>query len=90
MASGESDLYAKVHVEIDRLLLTQVLDHLGGNQQKAARLLGMARQTLRMKLRDLGLSVSHIVETEDEVERVRTLSINRREASEGQQNHGRL
>jgi two-component system nitrogen regulation response regulator GlnG len=36
-----------------------------GNQHQAARLLGIARQTLRQKLRDLGLSISHSVQTEE-------------------------
>jgi two-component system nitrogen regulation response regulator GlnG len=78
LAAGASDLYAKVHAKIDHRLLTHVLDHLGGNQQKAARLLGMARETLRLKLRELGLSVSHIVKAEDEVEGACPLGIERR------------
>ncbi len=36
-----------------------------GNQQQAARLLGIARQTLRQKLRDLGLHVTHSVEADE-------------------------
>jgi two-component system nitrogen regulation response regulator GlnG len=47
-------------------LLQRVLEFTTGNQHQAARLLGIARQTLRIKLRDLGLSVSHSVETDDE------------------------
>ena len=39
-----------------------VLGFTGGNQHQAARLLGIARQTLRVKLRDLGLQVTHSVE----------------------------
>jgi DNA-binding NtrC family response regulator len=58
------DLYAEVHRELDRLLLSRVLDYTGGNQNRAALLLGVARQTLRMKLRDLGLHVTHAVEAD--------------------------
>jgi two-component system nitrogen regulation response regulator GlnG len=36
-----------------------------GNQNQAARLLGIARQTLRQKLRDLGLHVTHSVEADE-------------------------
>jgi DNA-binding NtrC family response regulator len=44
------DLYAETHRELDRLLLPRVLDYTGGNQHRAALLLGIARQTLRVKL----------------------------------------
>jgi two-component system nitrogen regulation response regulator GlnG len=60
------DLYAETHREVDRLLLPLVLEYTGGNQHQAARLLGIARQTLRQKLRDLGLHVTHSVEAEEE------------------------
>ena len=56
------DLYADTHRQVDRLLLSRVLEYTGGNQHQAARLLGIARQTLRIKLRDLGLHVTHAVE----------------------------
>jgi two-component system nitrogen regulation response regulator GlnG len=56
------DLYAQTHRELDRLLLPRVLEHTGGNQQRAALLLGIARRTLRTKLQDLGLYVAHSVE----------------------------
>jgi DNA-binding protein Fis len=56
-----NDLYAETHRQVDRLLLLRVLEFTGGNQHQAARLLGIARQTLRVKLRDLGLSVSQSV-----------------------------
>jgi len=36
-------------------LLGAVLEYTGGSQHQAARLLGIARQTLRLKLRDLGM-----------------------------------
>jgi two-component system nitrogen regulation response regulator GlnG len=56
------ELYAEVHRELDRLLLPRVLEYTGGNQQRAALLLGVSRRTLRVKLRDLGLYVAHSVE----------------------------
>lgn len=59
-----TDLYSEVQRHLDRLLLTRVLQYTQGNQHHAARLLGMARQTLRGKLRDLGLQVTHAIESE--------------------------
>jgi DNA-binding NtrC family response regulator len=59
------DLYAETHRQVDRILLARVLEYTGGNQHQAARLLGVARQTLRQKLRDLGLHVTHSVETDE-------------------------
>jgi two-component system nitrogen regulation response regulator GlnG len=61
-----NDLYAETHRQVDRLLLLRVLEFTGGNQHQAARLLGIARQTLRIKLRDLGLSVSQSVEADED------------------------
>jgi two-component system nitrogen regulation response regulator GlnG len=60
------DLYAETHAEVDRILLALVLEHVQGNFQQAARLLGIARQTLRLKLRDLGLYVKRSAEVEDD------------------------
>jgi DNA-binding NtrC family response regulator len=59
------DLYTEVHRELDRRLLPRVMEYTNGNQHQAARLLGIARQTLRQKLRDLGLHVTHSVEADD-------------------------
>jgi two-component system nitrogen regulation response regulator GlnG len=61
-----SDLYAETHRQADRVLLPRVLEYTGGNQHQAARLLGIARQTLRTKLRDLGLHVTHSVEADED------------------------
>src|SRR3954469_22902298 len=58
VASDVRDLYAATHQQLDRLLLPRVMQHTRGNLQQAALLLGIARQTLRLKLRDLGLSAT--------------------------------
>ena len=52
------DLYAAAHRDLDRLLLPCVMEHAGGSQHQAALLLGIARQTLRLKLRNLGPAAS--------------------------------
>jgi two-component system nitrogen regulation response regulator GlnG len=53
LASGADDLYAQAHFELDRILLTHVLEHTQGSQHQAARRLGIARKTLRSRLRQL-------------------------------------
>ena len=58
------DLYKETLRELDRLLLPRVLEYTGFNQNRAARLLGIARQTLRAKLRDLGLHVAHAADSD--------------------------
>jgi two-component system nitrogen regulation response regulator GlnG len=49
------DLYDKVLARVERPLFDLVLAHTGGNQLKAAELLGLNRNTLRKKLADLGI-----------------------------------
>ena len=60
-----SDVYGETHRHVDRLLLTLVLKYTEGNQNQAARMLGIARQTLRQKLRDLGLHVTQSLEADE-------------------------
>jgi two-component system nitrogen regulation response regulator GlnG len=50
------DLYEKVLARVERPLLDLVLAHTGGNQVKAAELLGLNRNTLRKKLAGLGIA----------------------------------
>ena len=61
LGSDSRDLYAEIHRELDRLVLPRVLEHTGGNQARAAVLLGIARRTLRSKLGELGLQVTRTV-----------------------------
>jgi two-component system nitrogen regulation response regulator GlnG len=49
------DLYEKVLARVERPLFDLVLAHTGGNQVKAAEILGLNRNTLRKKLADLGM-----------------------------------
>lgn len=48
-------LYDRILREVERPLLIVALEKCEGNQLKAARLLGVNRNTLRKKLRELGL-----------------------------------
>ena len=66
LRDGSQDLYEKAHWELDRFLLPLVLRSTGGNQLRAARILGIARRTLRLRLRELGLSVTKSVEEDED------------------------
>jgi DNA-binding NtrC family response regulator len=63
LEAGCSDLYAEAHRELDRILLPLVLEFSGGNQRLAVRHLGIARQTLRAKLREAGLNVKRSIDS---------------------------
>ena len=55
-ATGEDQLNLReARHEVERLLILRALDRAGGNQTVAARLLGMHRNTLLVKLAQLGL-----------------------------------
>jgi len=66
LASDDGDQYAEAHRRLDRVFLTRVLEATGGNQQETARRLGIARQTLRRRLHELGLHLTRRFETEDD------------------------
>jgi two-component system nitrogen regulation response regulator GlnG len=66
LTSGEGDLYAETHRQMDRLLLSRVLEDTGGNQLQAARRLGIGRETLRRRLSELGLHLSRRLEAEED------------------------
>ena len=48
-------VYREALVAVERPLLVQALASTGGNQLRAARLLGLNRNTLRKRCRELGL-----------------------------------
>jgi two-component system nitrogen regulation response regulator GlnG len=64
LEAGADDLYTEAHRQLDRILLPLALEFTGGNQRLAARMLGIARQTLGVKLREAGLSLKRSVEDE--------------------------
>jgi DNA-binding NtrC family response regulator len=66
LGPASRDLYKETLRELDRLLLPRVLEYTGGNQARAALLLGIARRTLRQKLRDLELHITHFVQANDD------------------------
>jgi two-component system nitrogen regulation response regulator GlnG len=56
MEAGSKEIYQEAHQHLDRLLLPRVLGSTDGNKIQAARLLGITRKTLRLRLRALGLA----------------------------------
>jgi two-component system nitrogen regulation response regulator GlnG len=63
LQAGTMDLHAEAHLELDRALLMSVLQATKGNQVQAAKILGIARQTLRSRLRELGLHITKAVDS---------------------------
>src|SRR5262245_59316755 len=66
LTSDDGDQYTQAHRRLDRVPLPRVLEATGGNQQEAARRLGIARETLRRRLRELGLHLSRRFETDED------------------------
>lgn len=57
LGSRPGDVYRAAVAIIERPLLAHVLAATGGNQLRAARLLGLNRNTLRKRCRELGLDL---------------------------------
>jgi len=55
LQAGTTSLYNDVISTVERQLLLETLQHTGQNRSEAARLLGISRSTLRLKLTALGL-----------------------------------
>ena len=64
--AGSRDVYAECLATLERQLLTRVLERTGGNQLRAAELLGITRGSLRHKLRALGLTIERGVSADDD------------------------
>jgi DNA-binding NtrC family response regulator len=62
-----TSLYADTIHFVERILLTRVLRDAGGNQSRAAQLLGITRGSLRKKIRDHGISISRAIDLENAV-----------------------
>jgi DNA-binding NtrC family response regulator len=65
LQAGVPELYDKASSEFDRIVLSEVLRHVKGRQARASELLGICRNTLRSKLRALGLAVERQLEEAD-------------------------
>jgi two-component system nitrogen regulation response regulator GlnG len=62
LAAGSVGLHEETLRWVERILLPIVLEHTQGNQRQAAQILGIARQTLRSKLRELGVTIQSSVD----------------------------
>ena len=65
LAAGTESLHEETLRWVERILLPMVLEHTRGNQRQGARILGIARQTLRSKLRELGVTIQSSVDLGD-------------------------
>jgi len=65
LALDANEVYAHTHREVDRVLFTIVLEQTRGNQRDAAKILGISRQTMRVKLQALGLQVTQALQFTD-------------------------
>jgi two-component system nitrogen regulation response regulator GlnG len=66
LAAGHDNLYDAAVRHVERILLTRVLQHTGGNQLRAAKILGITRGSLRNKIRELGIIIGRSVEVTEE------------------------
>ena len=57
MMLSNGQIYKSVIGDTERILIERALERTGGNQIMAARLLGLNRNTLRTKIRKLGIQV---------------------------------
>jgi DNA-binding NtrC family response regulator len=69
LQAGTQELYAETLERLERLLVTRVLRHTGGNQLRAAKILGITRGSLRTKIRDLGIRIDRTVSGGEDDER---------------------
>jgi two-component system nitrogen regulation response regulator GlnG len=68
LQAGAENLYEEALRRLDKLLLTRVLQHTGGNQLQAAKILGITRGSVRNKLRELGINIGRTVSDANEPE----------------------
>lgn len=64
--AGSRDLYAECLEMMERQLLSRILKQTGGNQLRAAELLGITRGSLRHKLRTLGIVAGRAGESNED------------------------
>jgi DNA-binding NtrC family response regulator len=65
LEGGSIDLYANSLAQLEKYLFTRVLNHTGGNQSQAAKMLGITRGSLRNKIRSLKITIDQVVSVDD-------------------------
>jgi DNA-binding protein Fis len=66
LEAGARDLYAETLAVMERFLITRVLQETGGNQSKAADILGITRGKIRDRIALFGISVDKSVSVENQ------------------------
>lgn len=66
LQAGAEDIYADSLAQLEKYLFTRVLNHTGGNQSQAAKMLGITRGSLRNKIRMLKISIDQVVSVDEE------------------------
>jgi two-component system nitrogen regulation response regulator GlnG len=61
MAANSENIYAEAVEFMERHVVTRVLQTTGGNQSKAAKMLGITRGSLRNKTHALGIKIDQVV-----------------------------
>ena len=62
----EPEVFAASTDLMERYVVTRILEKTGGNQSRAARLLGITRGSLRNKIRSLGITISQVIDSGDD------------------------
>lgn len=68
LQAGSEQLYASALTLMERYLFTRVLNHTGGNQSQAAKILGITRGSLRNKIRMLKITIDQVVAVDQQGE----------------------
>lgn len=55
LEAADNDIYRRLSLLADRVILEEVMAYFRGNQARAAEKLGISRVTLRNRLRQLGM-----------------------------------
>ena len=63
LTAASKTLYDDVLADVDRRIISRVLQHCGGSQSEAAKVLGMSRTTLRSKIDRLGIKIDRVVQS---------------------------
>jgi DNA-binding NtrC family response regulator len=65
LAANSEDIYAEAIDFMNRYVVTRVLKTAGGNQSRAAKMLGITRGSLRSKTQAIGLKIDQVVSHDD-------------------------
>ena len=66
LADDAENIYADALAQLEKYLFTRVLNHTGGNQSQAAKMLGITRGSLRNKIRTLKITIDQVVSVNEE------------------------